>query len=85
MSDELRLLLACTAERAEIHYDKAASLLPPEDAARLRPAEAMGAIYRDLLGEIRRRGFPCFGPPVRLSKARRVAVAASVWRPGRGR
>lgn len=85
MSDELRLMLACTAERALLFYEEAERLLPAEEAALLRPAEAMGAIYRDLLAEIRRRRFACFSPPVRLSKTRRIAVAASVWRPGRNR
>ncbi len=79
MTDELRLLLGCYAERARIHYDRAAALLPAEDRRSLRPARAMGGIYRALLEELQRRGFPCFEGALRLSRPRRVAIAASVW------
>ncbi len=78
-SDALRLLLAFTAERSRIYYDRAARVLPRDERRRLRPAEAMGKIYRALLEKLYRERFPCFGPPVRLSKARRVAIAAAVW------
>jgi phytoene synthase len=79
MSEPLRLVLACTAERARLHYERAAALLPDEDRRRLRAAEAMGRIYRVLLDELHRRGFPCLGEPLRLSKRRRVAIAASAF------
>ena len=79
MSDELRLLLGCYAERARIHYDRASALLPLEDRRSLRPARAMGRIYRALLEELQRRGFPCFDGALRLSKPRRLAIAASAW------
>jgi phytoene synthase len=59
-------------------------LRPESERRRLRPAEAMGKIYRALLEKIYRERFPCFGPPLRLSKSRRTAIAASVWL-GRGR
>jgi phytoene synthase len=78
-SDSLRLVLAFEAERARIHFERAAELLPPEDRAKLRAAEAMGAIYRTLLGELHRRGFPCLGAPLRISKPRRLAIAAGAW------
>ncbi len=79
LTEEIRLLLALYAERARIRYDAAARLLPAEDRRVLRPAEAMGRIYRVLLEEIHRQGFPCLGPPVRLSKPRRLAIAAGTW------
>jgi phytoene synthase len=79
MTDELRLLLALTAERARLHYERAARLLPDEERALLRPAEAMGRIYRALLDELFSRGFPCLGPSLRLSRKRRLAIAASAW------
>jgi phytoene synthase len=79
MTDELRLLLGCYAERARIHYDRAAALLPDEDRRSLRPARAMGDIYRSLLEELQRRGFPCFDGSLRLSRSRRVAIAATAW------
>lgn len=80
--DELRVLLACYAERARIYYERAARLRPEEDRARLRPADAMGRIYRALLEELHRRRFPHAAPVVRLSNARRLAITASVWLEG---
>jgi len=78
-SEELRLLLAFEAERARIYFERATQLLPAEDRRRLRAAQAMGAIYRTLLGELHRRGFPCLAAPIRLSKPRRLAIAAGAW------
>jgi phytoene synthase len=78
-SEGLRLLLALTAERARLYYERAQALLPDEDRRRLRAAEAMGRIYRALLEELARRGFPSGRDPVRLSRPRRLAIAASVW------
>jgi phytoene synthase len=78
-SEELRLLIAFEAERARIHFERATQLLPAEDRRRLRAAQAMGAIYRTLLGELHRRGFPCLAAPIRLSKPRRLAIAAGAW------
>jgi phytoene synthase len=77
--DELRVLLACYAERARIYYERADSLRPLEGRARLRPADAMGRIYHTLLDELQRRRFPHKEPALRLSKPRRLAIAASVW------
>ena len=50
------------------------SARPTSSARALRPAQAMGAIYRDLLDALEKRGFPGLSPALRLSKARRVAV-----------
>jgi phytoene synthase len=79
MTEELRLLLALYAERARIRYESAARLLPAEDRKVLRPAEAMGRIYRTLLDELHGRSFPCLGPALRLSRPRRLGIAAAVW------
>jgi phytoene synthase len=78
-SEELRCLLATTAERARIHYERAAASLAEDERRRLRPAEAMGRIYRELLEELQRRGFPCLEGALRLSRRRRLAIAAAVW------
>jgi len=78
-SAAMRLLLSSFAERARVHYERAAALLPDEDRLRLRPAEAMGRIYRSLLEELHRKGYPCLGPALRLSKPRRVAIAAKAF------
>jgi len=79
LTEELRLLLALYAERARIRYERAQGLLPGELRSALRPAQAMGAIYRDLLETLQARGFPCLTESLRLSKARRLAIAARVW------
>jgi hypothetical protein len=39
----------------------------------------MGRIYRALLEELHRKGYPCLGPALRLSKPRRVAIAAKAF------
>ena len=82
MSDPVRLLLGFYAERARLFYDRADALLPAEDRRALLPAAAMGRIYRVLLDELQRRGFPCLETSLRLSQARRVAIAASVCASG---
>jgi phytoene synthase len=79
MADEVRLLLGLYAERARIYYDRAAALMPPEDRGLLKPAEAMGRIYRELLEELQRRGFPCLNGSLRLSRSHRLALAAGAW------
>jgi len=80
LSDPVRLLLAQTAERARIHYERAAGLLPEGERRLLRPAQAMGAIYRTLLDALHAQGFrPCLGPTLRLSRPRRLAIAAGAW------
>ncbi len=80
LTDELRMLFALYAERARIYYERAARALPPEERGILRPAEAMGGIYRALLEELQARRFPCLHEtPLRLSKPRRLTIAASAW------
>ena len=79
LCDELRLLLALYAERARIRYERAARILPAEDQRALRPAQAMGRIYRTLLEELQQRGFPCLDGTLRLSRRRRLGIAAAVW------
>jgi phytoene synthase len=79
MTDELQSLLRFSAERAATFYDRAERLLPDEDRRALRPATAMGRIYRALLDELIERRFPCFEQSVRISMPRRVAIAAKVW------
>jgi 15-cis-phytoene synthase len=85
MTEPLRLLLATHAERARMHYERAEALLPPEDRGRMRPARAMARIYRVLLSELHARRFPCLGEPLRLSKPRRLAIAAALYLGAGGR
>lgn len=79
MTEEIRLLLAVYAERARIYYEQAQRALPPDARRRLRAAQAMGRIYRTLLDELQARGFPCLGETLRLSKPRRLAIAAGAY------
>ena len=80
MTEEMRLLLALYAERARIRYETRRTPAPrPRTARSLRPAEAMGRIYRTLLDELHARGFPCLGASLRLSKPRRLAIAAGTF------
>jgi phytoene synthase len=70
----VRELLAFEAARAEEHYRRAASLLPPADRRPLAAAQIMGAVYHALLGEFVRRGHP-LGPRVTLSRPRKAWIA----------
>jgi phytoene synthase len=79
-----RLLFALYAERARIRYERADTALGPAERRRLRPVEAMGAIYRDLLDTLQAEGFPGDGPALRRSHAHRMAVAARAWLVHRG-
>jgi phytoene synthase len=74
-SAQLRLLLAYQAERAREHYEAAAGLLPPEDRRAMTPAEMMAAVYRQILDELTRRGYPVHGARVTLSRPRKAWAA----------
>jgi phytoene synthase len=81
---QLRLLLGYQAERARQHYEDANGLLPPEDRRSMLPAEMMSAVYREILDELVRRGFPIAGPRLRLSPPHKAwialrALARSRW------
>jgi phytoene synthase len=79
MTHEVRRLFEFYAERARAYYERAARALPDEDRRALRPAEAMGRIYRALLQELQRRDFPCLRESLRLSRRRRLAIATFTW------
>jgi phytoene synthase len=72
---EIGKLLSHQADRARGHYAAAAERLPPEDRHSMLAAEIMGAIYRSLLEELARRGYPIGGERVRLGGARKAGVA----------
>jgi phytoene synthase len=72
-------LLRFEADRAQAHYERARQILPAGDRPRLLAAEIMGAIYREILEDLRQRQFPA--TRVRLSKPRKAWIAArTVWR-----
>ncbi len=79
VAPSLRLLLALYAERARIFFEAADSHLAACDRQTLLPAVAMSRIYRELLDEMYRRGFPCAGEGLRLSRSRRMAIAVGTW------
>lgn len=70
-------LLAFEAARARAHFAAAAASLPAQDRRALRPAEAMGAVYRAILEALERQGFPLDGGQG-LPRARRVWIALRV-------
>lgn len=65
--------------RAVAVYDEALSLLPPEDRKSQRAGLAMGAVYRSLLEEIRRAGFPVREARVSLPGLRKAWILARTW------
>ncbi len=71
---EIARLLAFQAQLARAHYARADALLPHEDRRTLVSARVMDAVYRELFGELVRRGFP-FAPKVRVGSLRRVRIA----------
>jgi phytoene synthase len=72
---ELQALLRFQGDRARAHHERARVLLPARDRKAMLPARVMGAVYRELLEEIARRGFPLAGPRVGIPRARRAWIA----------
>lgn len=68
-------LLVFEGDRARSHYERARALLPPEDRRSMASAEIMGAIYREILGELARRGYPLSGRRLRISRLRQAWIA----------
>jgi len=68
-------LLAFEAERVRAHYAAAAQALPERDRRSMLAAEIMGAIYREVLEEWARRGYPVGGARVQLGKPRKIWIA----------
>lgn len=72
-------LLRDQARRARKYYQKAANLLPADDARRLAAAEIMGAIYFALLEEIEQRDYDVFSEVVRLPRPQKATIALRTW------
>ncbi len=68
-------LLVFEADRARAHFEQARLALPAVDRRAMLSAEIMGAVYRNLLEKISRRGHPLTLPVVRLSRPRKAAIA----------
>ncbi len=61
-------LMRFEADRAEVHFAKAAALLPREDRRSMRSAEIMASIYHALLRQMEQDGFRVFERDYGLSK-----------------
>jgi 15-cis-phytoene synthase len=81
-STELQTLVRFEATRAHEYYAKAQGAfeaLPASDQKALTVAEIMRAVYFRILQKIEEPRHQIFGPRVRLTTSRRLAVAAGVW------
>ena len=67
------------AARAKAQYERAFALLPPEDRRAQRAGLIMAAIYRTLLEEIERDGFPVMRARVSLTPIRKLWIAWKTW------
>lgn len=75
-------LLRFQGDRAREQHERAGALLAAEDRRAMRPARIMGALYREILDELARRGYPLM-ERVRLSRPRKAWIALRVLLGGR--
>jgi len=71
----LPAICAEIAARARRHYHAAAAAMRKCRRGPMRPARAMGAIYRAYLDALERRGWARIDEPVKLSKLRKLWIA----------
>lgn len=83
-SRALTALVKFEVERTRGLFARARSLYPDADRRTLVAAEIMRAIYEALLHEIERRRHDVLGARVRLSRPRKLAIAARCWLQSRG-
>lgn len=76
---EFQALMQFQFERASAHYESAFAALPARARRAQRPGLAMAAIYRTLLDEIRRAGFPVLNARVSLTPLRKLWLAGRTW------
>ena len=74
-----RSLMEFEAERARSYYDRALAALPSEDRRAQRPGIIMAAIYRTLLKEMERDGFPVLTQRISLTPLRKFWIAWRTW------
>jgi len=72
-------LMRFQADRTHAYYRAARAALPRVDRRRLVAAEIMGVIYHALLRSIEARRFLVFDRRIRLSAARKLALAVGVY------
>ena len=78
-SDAFVQLMNFQAQRAEDAYEAAFAALPAPDRRAQRPGLVMAAIYRTLLGEIRRDGFQVLRQRTSLTPVRKLWLAWKTW------
>lgn len=74
-----RSLMKFEAERARSYYERALAALPSEDRRAQRPGLIMAAIYRTLLKEMERDGFPVLTQRISLTPLRKFWIAWRTW------
>ncbi|HEU5323597.1 MAG TPA: presqualene diphosphate synthase HpnD [Methylomirabilota bacterium] len=75
----LRDLLAFEADRAYGYYRSARTHLADDDRPRLYAAETIATIYEGILDDLVRNGYDVFRHRAAVSRARKLAIAASRW------
>jgi phytoene synthase len=78
-TEGFRKLLEFEAERARGYYELAMQALPASDRRSQRPGLIMAAIYRALLDEIQRDGFPVLTTKTSLTPLRKFWIAWKTW------
>jgi len=78
-SDAFVALMRFQAERARKCHDDAMAALPAVDRRAQRPGLIMAAIYRALLAEIERDGFPVLSGRTSLTPLRKFWIAWKTW------
>jgi len=76
---EFQALMQFQFERAAACYERALAALPAGSRRVQRPGLVMAAIYRTLLDEIRRAGFPVLRARVSLTPLRKLWLASKTW------
>jgi phytoene synthase len=74
-----RSLMQFEAERARSYYARALATLPSADRRAQRPGLIMAAIYRALLTELERDGFPVLTHRISLTPLRKFWIAWRTW------
>lgn len=78
-SPAFRQLMAFQVERAQATYGQAMAQLPTADRKAQRAGLIMAAIYRTLLNEIARDGYPVLKQRTSLTPLRKVWLAGKTW------
>jgi phytoene synthase len=74
-----KALMQFEAQRARGYYARALDALPAKDRRAQRPGLIMAAIYRALLAELERDGFPVLTQRISLTPLRKFWIAWRTW------